>query len=212
MQKDIYSKLKTAIIYGKLPPGERLSEIELAKKMNVSRTPVREAFWQLQTEGYIDVVPKKGTYVSKLPPEEVEEIYNIVGLLEAYAAELTAQKIRDLDLKKLKKLQKKLTLYASKKRYRDYVMENTKFHHLITRLSGSNNLLKIITDLRTRIYRYRLMSVTIPGYLEKYASDHEKIIDALGEKDSNRARKHMKEHIDFVKKILVDFLKENFWL
>jgi len=212
LQKDIYNKLKTAIIYGELLPGEKLSEIELAKKMNVSRTPIREVFRQLQTESYLNVAPNKGAYVSKLSPDEIEEIYNIVGLLEGYAAELTAQKIKDLELKELKKLQKKLIFYASKKRYRDYVEENTKFHHLITRLSGNNNLLKIITELRTRIYRYRLMSVTIPGYLEKYAIEHEKIIDALGERDSDRARKYMKEHVDFVKKILVNFLNENFGL
>ena len=85
-----------------------MSEIELAKNLSSSRTPIREAFRQLQMEGYISVVPNKGAYVSKLQLNEIEEIYNIVSLLEGYAAELAALKIDNLELNKLRKLQKQL--------------------------------------------------------------------------------------------------------
>lgn len=186
-----------------------MSELELANKLNSSRTPIREAFRQLQMEGYITVSPNKGAYVSKLPAEEIEEIYNLVGLLEGYAAELAAQKIDSPELNELKKIQKRLVFFASRNKYQDYIKENTEFHHLITRLSGNKNLIKINTELRMRIYRYRLISVTIPGYLEKYASDHEKIINAISKRDSVRAGKHMREHVNFVKMILANFLKEN---
>jgi DNA-binding GntR family transcriptional regulator len=209
LQIDIYNKLKNAIIYGELSPGEKLSEIELAKNLNSSRTPIREAFRQLQTEGYLTVVPNKGACVSKLPLEEIEEIYNVIRLLEGYAAELAAKRINNSELNELKKLQKKLTLDAYKKRYRDYIEKNTEFHHLITRLSGNSHLERIISELRMRIFRYRLVSVTIPGYLGRYASDHEKIIDSIGKRDSIRAGKYIREHVDFVKEVLVNFLKDN---
>jgi DNA-binding GntR family transcriptional regulator len=210
LQNDIYHKLIKAIASGELGPGEKLSEIELAKKMNASRTPIREVFRQLQSEGYITVSPYKGAYVSKLPPEEIEEIYNIVSLLEGYAAELAAQRVHDSEITRLKMLQKKLVFSATQKTYRDYIEKNTEFHHLIMNISGNTHLVKVIADLRRRIYRYRLMSVTIPGYLEKYASDHEKIIRALEKKDGVLARKSMQEHVNFVEKVLVGFLKENF--
>jgi len=209
LQKDIYNKIKTGIIYGELSPGEKLSELELANKLNSSRTPIREAFRQLQMEGYITVSPNKGAYVSKLPPEEIEEIYNIVSLLEGYGAELAVPKIDNSELNELKKIQKRLVFFASRNKYQDYIKENTEFHHLITRISGNKNLVKINTELRARIYKYRLISVTIPGYLEKYASDHEKIINAISKKDSALAGKYMRGHVNFVKKILVNFLKEN---
>jgi len=209
LQEEIYNKLKKSITYGELSPGQKLSEIALANEMNVSRTPIREAFRQLQMEGYITVSPNKGAYVNKLPPEEIEEIYNIVGLLEGYAAELAAKKINNSELEELRKIQKRLVFFASRNRYRDYIKGNTDFHYFITCLGGNNHLIKINTELRTRIYRYRLMSVTIPGYLERYASDHEKIIYAISKKDSNHAKKYMKEHVNFVKEILVNFLKEN---
>lgn len=209
LQNDVYDRLKRAIIYGELGPGEKLSEIELAKNLCSSRTPIREAFRQLQMQGYITVRPNKGAYVSKLPFEEIEDIYNIVSLLEGYAAALAAQKINDSELNELRRVQKKLFVYASRKKFHDYIEKNSEFHSLITRLSGSNNLVKIITELRTRIYRYRLISVTIPGYIEKYASDHEEIINALQNRNPARAKKHMEEHVNFVRKIMVDFLKVN---
>lgn len=209
LQEDIYDRLKKSIIYGELSPGEKLSEVALAGKMKVSRTPIREAFRQLQMEGYITVESNKGAYVSKLPPEEIEEIYDIISLLEGYAAELTAQRVNDSELRELRELQEQLVVSASQKKNREYIEKNTEFHHLIACLSGSKNLVKIINELRTRIYRYRLVSVTIPGYLEEYASHHEDVIDAIGRKDFLSARKYMQEHVIFVKEVLVNFLNEN---
>ncbi|NIN91778.1 GntR family transcriptional regulator, partial [bacterium] len=108
LQEDIYDRLKKSIIYGELSPGEKLSEVALAGKMKVSRTPIREAFRQLQMEGYITVESNKGAYVSKLPPEEIEEIYDIISLLEGYAAELTARRVKDSELRELRELQEQL--------------------------------------------------------------------------------------------------------
>lgn len=209
IQNTIYGELKRAIIYGELSPGEKLSELELATRLDTSRTPIREALRQLQMEGYVTVAPNKGAHVSKLPPEEIEDIYNVISVLEGYAGELAAKKISAIGLKKLREHQKRLVLFASKRMYRQYVEENTKFHQLITRLSGNNCLAKTVTELRARIYRYRLTSVTIPGYLEKYASEHANIIKAITNGDSVRARKYLAEHVNFVKNILVEFLKEN---
>ena len=210
LHNDIYHKLIRAISIGELGPGEKLSENELAKGMNVSRTPVREAFRQLQSEGYITFSPNRGAYVSKLPPEEIEEIYHIVSLLEGYGAELAAHRIDDSAITRLKQLQKELASSAAGKKYRDYIEQNTEFHRLIVSISGNSYLVKVISDLRRRIYRYRLMSVTIPGYLEKYAADHDKIILALKKKDGVLARRFMQEHVNSVEKILISFLKENF--
>ena len=209
LHNNIYDKLKEAIIYGELSPGEKLSENELAKKMNASRTPIREALRKLEIEGYVVISPNKGASVSKLPAEEIENIYNIVRVLEGYAAELTARRVSREELMKLKEIQNEVSSRAQAKKYRGYVEENTKFHRFITALSGNNCLVKTVTELRARIYRYRLTSVTIPGYLERYASDHERIIESIAEGDSVGARKFMEEHVGFVKEVLVEFLKDN---
>ncbi len=186
-----------------------MSELSLAKSLDTSRTPIREAFRQLQAEGYISLVSNKGAYVSKLPPEEIAEVYNLLGLLEAYAAELSAQRITAAELDTLKRLQWKLRGYAEKKNFREYMEKNDEFHRMISVFSANNMLVKTISELRARIFRYRLNSIIIPGYMGHYVSDHEKILEALGRRDALKARKHMKGHIQFVKDILVKFLKAN---
>lgn len=186
-----------------------MSEVSLAKSLETSRTPIREAFRQLQAEGYISLVTNKGAYVSKLPLEEIAEVYNLLGLLEGYAAELSAQSITTAELDTLKRLQWKLRGYAEKKNFREYMEKNDEFHRMIGLFSANNMLVKTISELRARIYRYRLNSIIIPGYMGHYVSDHEKIIEAFGHQDALKARKHMKGHLQFVKDILVKFLKTN---
>jgi DNA-binding GntR family transcriptional regulator len=209
LQNDIYNRLKTAIIYGELNPGEKLSEIEFAKKMNVSRTPIREAFRQLQAEGYITVFVNRGAYVSKIPVEEIAEIYDIVSLLEGHAAGLAAKSISESGLKELKRLQHKLAVLASKNKYHDHFEMNIIFHQRIRELSGNASLAKIVAQLRARIYTYRLTSTTIPGRLERYTSDHAKIVAAIAKGDSAQARKCMMNHVTLVKKTLTHFLRSN---
>ena len=209
LQEDIYNKLKKSIIYGELSPGEKLNELDLAKKLQVSRTPVREAFRRLQVDGHVTFLTNKGVFVTKLPPDEIQETYNIIGILEGYAAELAAGNISGKDLKILRKFQKELNQLASQNKYHDYAEKNYEFHRFITTLSRNKTLVNTISSLRSRVYTYRFISVTIPGYLEKYASDHEHIIDAIEKNDSGRARNCMKKHVDFVNDILVSFLKDH---
>lgn len=209
LQNDIYNQLKKAIIYGELSPGEKLSEIDCARNMNVSRTPIREAFRQLQAEGYITVLANRGAYVSKIPVQEIEEIYGVVSLLEGYAAGLTAKARSQSGLEELRRLQSKLAVLASKHKYLDYHAMNMEFHQRIRELSGNATLSRVITELRARIYRYRLTSTAIPGRLERYTSDHEKVVGAIAERDSARARKCMTSHVNAVKDTLISFLRSN---
>jgi DNA-binding GntR family transcriptional regulator len=208
-RNDLYHRLKKAIVYGELSPGEKLSEISLAKSLNTSRTPIREAFRQLHGEGYIALLSNKGAYVNKLSLEEIAEIYNLLGLLEGYGAELAALRITGEKLEHLKRIQQKLIGYTEKNKFRDYMEKNNAFHHRIVSYSGNQTLVRTVSELRSRIYRYRLNSVIIPGYMSHYVSDHEKILEALDRRDAGKARNFMKGHIQLVRNILVRFLKEN---
>ena len=108
-----------------------MSEVSLAKSLDTSRTPIREAFRQLQAEGYISLVTNKGAYVSKLTLEEIAEVYNLLGLLEGYAAELSAQSITTAEMDALKRLQWKLRGYTEKKKFREYMEKTDEFHRMI---------------------------------------------------------------------------------
>lgn len=208
LKEEVYNKLKTSIINGELGPGEKLSEMELSHSLNVSRTPIREAFRQLQTEDFITVVSNRGAFVSKLPTEKISEIYNVISLLEGYSAELAAKFCSRSKVMQLQSLQTELIQCASAKEYREYMERNTVFHRFIAEMSGNETLTRTIAELRTKVFRYRFISVTIPGFLDRYALDHERIVDAISSGNAGKARKYMRDHVQFVKEVLVSFLKE----
>ncbi len=209
IRSNVYNRLKELIIFGELSPGEKLSEAEMEKKLVSSRTPIREAFRQLQSEGYINLIHNKGAYVAKLTPEKIEEIYSTIALLEGHASEIATERITSSAITELKTMEKRMVTYASQKKYQDYTIENTNFHSMITCLGGNGVLLKIYEELRMQVYRYRMVSITIPGHWEKYLLDHKMIIDALVKRDARLVGKLTKGHVCHVKKILVDFLRNN---
>lgn len=102
--EEAYQKIRDAITYGQLKPGERLVETKICEIFKVGRTPLREALRQLQMEGYIDVFSNKGAVISKISIRDVEEIYNIVAILEGYATEVATGYIRTLDKKELRSI------------------------------------------------------------------------------------------------------------
>ena len=102
-QRDIaYQQIRDAITFGDLKPGERPIAEKICQEFGVGRTPLREALRQLQMENYVDLTPGRGASISKISIKDVEEIYDLVGLLEGFAAEIAAEKISASDKKKPK--------------------------------------------------------------------------------------------------------------
>jgi DNA-binding GntR family transcriptional regulator len=204
----IYNKIRDDITYGKIKPGERLFELELTKKYGISRTPIREAIRQLQSEGLLDVIPNKGARVTKLSIRELDEIYSIRAILEKYAVKLAAEKIKKIDLAKIIETQKKLEKNASEKDYIKYLENNIKFHFLFPKISGNQSLFQLIKDLRMRVYRYQYITLTIPNNLNLWLEQHQQIIDALINNDAELAAKNMERHLEKIKRLSIDFLKK----
>jgi DNA-binding GntR family transcriptional regulator len=174
----------------------------------VGRTPLREALRQLQMENYVDVTPGRGASISKISIKDVEEIYDLVGLLGGFAAEIAAEKISASDKRNLRSLQRALGKYGAEKAYIDWLEKNTLFHRRFTEISGDNSLAEVTSNLRRRIYRYRFMAITIAGHIQDYIEEHEAILEALFCGKGRMAGEAMRRHVLNVKKILLDFLRQ----
>src|SRR5271157_4646870 len=113
MREEAYRRLREAIFYGKLRPGERLVEVDICRTFDVGRTPLREALRQLQMEGFLDVTANKGAVVRKISPDEMESIYDVIALLESYAAREATKRLVSIDAgQELVKIQNQLLLSA----------------------------------------------------------------------------------------------------
>src|SRR3989338_6829835 len=104
LRERIVDFIKDSIISGRLRPGERVPEQEIAQSLGISRTPIREAFRQLESEGFISVTPRKGAVVSPITDKDVNEFYAIKSLLEGFAAKTACPKLAQKDIKRLESL------------------------------------------------------------------------------------------------------------
>jgi DNA-binding GntR family transcriptional regulator len=207
LREKIYHNIRDAITYGMLSAGEQIYEETFAERFNTSRTPVREAIRQLQTEGYLRVVSNKGAFVAKISLEDLKNIYDLLALLESYATEQFIKRLTKDSVVQLQRLHENVCKAAQDNDVRLYYDNNTEFHLLFTRLSGNAHLKKMVVMLRDQIYRTHYIGITIPGHFAEYIDDHTQILKAVINKDVIKGKESMRFHIRRTRDILINHLK-----
>ncbi len=176
----VFDSLRKAIILGKLKPGERLMEIQLAEEMGVSRTPVREAIRKLELEGFVVMVPRRGAYVAGVSVKDIADVFEVRSALEGLAAGLAAERITEEEMEELEKV---IHLISGEEDILTVYKKDNEFHELIYKASRNHRLTQIITNLSEHINRFRLTSLSVPGRLKIAVDEHKKIIEAISERN-----------------------------
>lgn len=191
----VFENLKRAIIQGEVAPGDRLVESRIAEVMDISRTPVREAIHKLEREGLLKRLPRGGFTVVSLTGQEIEETFGIRCVLERYAARLAAVNHREEDLVPL---QEKITEFQKSLdagRMDDLPRINTAFHNLLYDLCKSPKLIKMISDLRDQIYRFRRIILNVEAMARVSNQDHRRMLKAIRDRDLEKVESLVQEHI-----------------
>jgi len=197
LSKKVYRILKERIIKGNLKPGEKILEVNIAKQLGVSRTPVREALRELAAEGFFAMEPNLGMIVIDFSIEDLQEVLKIRKLLEGFATSIAAKKINKEEIKKLEKIIKKMSISISKNDVLVYSDLNAEFHNLIFNICGNKQLIKIYDNLSNSEHRFRIRSLrNNPERLKYSLKEHQKILEALKRKDSEQAYKLSQKHIE----------------
>jgi len=208
LREKIYEKIRDDITYGRFSPGERLVEDRLVQEFKVSRSPIREALRQLESDGLITFARNRGITIAKLSIKQVDEIYTLRWLLESYAARLTAEKFAKKDVPYLSDLQENLRTAAKNMHLRNWLHNNTLFHSFLSEHCGNSNLIQVLGNLKRRVYRYHYITVSIPGYFESYLEHHQGILQGCERNDGEMAEKYMKIHLQTIKDVLINHLNE----
>lgn len=158
LKDHVYQYLSDKINEGTLKPKERIDIAQICEKLNISRTPVREALVQLENERYLEKLPRRGFVIRELSAEKVKEIYAIIGCLEAYAASLALSKITESDLNKLDGLTVRMDEALKKRKFNDYYNLQVKFHDIFILASSNNELYLLISSLKHR-FRKQVYSI-----------------------------------------------------
>ena len=203
----VLDAIRNAIMNGTLKPRERLMEIQMAEELGVSRTPIREALRNLELEGFIVMLPRKGAYVSDLSFKDIADVFEIRTALEGLAAGLAAERITEEELETLERLLVEKQEAITQNDISRLVEVDTKFHELMYQASRNKRLSTIISNLREQIQRFRLTSLSYPGRNKESLEEHKKIAEAIQSRDVQLARQLATEHIENAENILIETFK-----
>jgi DNA-binding GntR family transcriptional regulator len=203
LREKILENIRDAIISGAIKAGSRVSEPDLAERYGISRTPIREAFRQLESEGYLTVIPRKGAVVSEFSEKDVEDFYAIKSILEGYAARRACEKLTAKELDRLQAINDRLAELASHNEFKAFFKIHNDFHDVFIKAADNEKLRELINSLVTRFQRLRLMSISLPGRMEISVQEHEKIIEAFRRKDEVAAEMLVRKNAEYGGKALM---------
>lgn len=191
----VFNKLRENILNGVYDEGEELKEIAIGKELGVSRTPVREAFRQLELEGLIQIVPNKGAYVTGITPKDVHDIYMIRSSLEGMAAKLAVKNITKEQLEEMEENVYLASFHASKGHMEQMTELDSRFHHILYEACGSKMLENLLQDFHQYVIRIRKKTLSTKERGVASNEEHKAIMEAIKSKDEKKAEKLANTHI-----------------
>jgi len=195
----IYGNLKEDIINLRFKKNSIITEKELAEKYKVSKTPVREALKKLNLEGFIEVLPRKGYFITSISVEDLRNIFQIRMILEVGASEIAIANASLNDIEKLKEIASTKAKTINSKSYIEYSEINYQFHLLIAQSTKNNILANMIKGLLNQLRRVLYKDLHNLDF-ENMKNEHLKIVDAIEKKDKSLAKKIMEKHLLDAKK------------
>lgn len=196
LRERIVEFVKDAIIKGRLKPGERVPESELAEMFGISRTPIREAFRQLESEGFITFTPRKGAIVSPITDKDVIEFYAIKGLLEGYAAKMACCKISDKEIRRMEDLNSQMTKCAERNDVKNFFKLDNQLHDVFLKICGNDKLYNLIHVLVQQFERFRKTSLSLSGRMWSSVKQHNEIIEAFKKRDVDLVERLVKANAE----------------
>lgn len=194
LREQIASSLRDSIIRGELRPGQKLTEPELAERLGISRTPIREAFRQLESEGFLTVIPRRGAVVASISRKEIADFYEIKSLLEGYAAKKAAERMTGREIERLRKINARLAELAAKGQVEAFFHKNDEFHNFFMSMCGNEKLVELRDNMVNRFLGLRLAALSVPGRLGESVRQHVNIIRAFEKRDGRLAEAVVVEH------------------
>ena len=207
----LYEYLSNSIIEGKIKPGEKLIENDLCRQFGISRSPIRECFRVLESEGLITIVPRKGVLIKELTSQDIEEVFPVRASLESLAVKLAIPNIGQKEIGTLQDLIKKMEEALCNRDIRSFLSLNFSFHTILIKASNNKILEKVLKNLGRGLW-LRIAFLYYQSSAEELAISnnmHRQILEAIQKKDALFAQRSIEAHINHGKKqLLISFEKK----
>lgn len=192
----VFNTLREAILKGELKPGERLMELQLASKLGVSRTPIREAIRMLEQEGLAVTIPRKGAEVAKMTEKDMEDVLQVRDALDELAASIACEQITAEELEELRRTMREFEESTKTGDVKRIAEVDVKFHDIIYKATRNPKLENILNNLREQMYRYRVEYLKDEKNFPTLIKEHSEIVDGLTQKNKEQVITAMHKHVE----------------
>jgi DNA-binding GntR family transcriptional regulator len=203
-----YLYLKNLILEGEYKAGDRLVERELAEKLKISRTPIREALFRLESQGFVNTVPRKGVIVSHTSTDDIIEVFTILSSLEVLAAKLAAQKLNEQTKEELDLWIQRLELALNGSGGNDLSHLHIEISHVLYKAAKSPKLYEMLVDLMDYIRAFATIGRKVEGRMEEAMKEHLEVFKAVRNQEVEMAENLTKIHIENSKKAYLNSIEK----
>ncbi len=192
----VFNTLRQAILRGELKPGERLMEIQLANKLGVSRTPVREAIRKLELEGLVLMIPRKGAEVAEITEKSLKDVLEVRKALEELAVQLACDRITKEELAELAQAGEDFKKVLKSKDITEIAEADVRFHDIIYMATDNQKLISLLNNFREQMYRYRVEYLKKEEVHKQLIAEHDAIVEHVSNRNKEKAMEVVCQHID----------------
>lgn len=204
-----HDAIRRSIITGKMKPGMIYNEVPLAKELNISRTPVREALLELAAKGLINFLPRKGVEVVRFSRGDIEEIFEVRLAMELFIVEKAARQREKIDLSSVDAAMQEQEIALDKDDMIGFMDGDRSFHYAFAELSGNERMNVIMTNLRDLVHIMGLEALATRGRAMEVISEHRLVYQAIVNGDVRAARRNINRHLDLSREAVLQ--RSRYW-
>ena len=206
LHDEIVVRLRDLIMDGELKAGDKINEAELCLRFGVSRTPLREALKALAAEGLVVLSPNRGAAVARITEADIDELFPVLGALEALAGELACAKITDAEIAALRRDHDRMVKHYSRGEWAGYIKLNRVIHETIFAVASNRSLTTLYHQVMVRTHSVRFVARKSAARWREAVDDHEKIIAAVEKRDGRALARvltlHLQHKADMVREAM----------
>jgi DNA-binding GntR family transcriptional regulator len=207
LREIVFETIRNAIISGSLKPGERMMEVQMAERLGVSRTPIREAIRKLELEGLVIMLPRKGAFVADLSVKDLTEVLEIRATLEGLAAGLAVARINQEEIEELEVIALKFHKSLEGDDVEEQISLDTQFHEAIFKASRNERLIQLNSNLREQVRRFREIYLKKSHRATETIKEHYDLLEAISSRDVSKAEKLAKKHVETTESAILKILE-----
>lgn len=207
LHEQVAQRLRQMLVEGRIAPGAKLNERELAEQLNVSRTPLREAIKMLAAEGLVELLPNRGAIAVSLGESDVLDTFEVMAGLEAMSGELAARRITDEELAEIRAMHYEMMAAYTRRDLSAYYSLNSRIHSAINAAAKNPVLLTVYTQVNARLQALRFRSNQDGEKWKRAVKEHEKMIEALAARDPAAMREVLLAHLQNKRDVVLEQLR-----